>query len=449
MRKVVAVLCAIVLGSTAGEAQPGGPPLRMLPMIRDFVDACAFWTPAGTKDRIDVFLRLNRALFVAFRDAGGNGVAPFRRLGEATIELVDSTGSVQAREIERIEIPEAEVSPGDETPRWYQGQFSFMVPRGPYKVRVEVVDLQSKNRWTRSVSVRTIPSRSDSLLCSPGFFYFRAPGAVAPDTLVPQNYGGGILFSSPGGLCLELVGADTSARMALVSSRFLVLEANDRPGTVLEADSAREVPLRWDAEFRALTPVGYVMDQVKPAARAVILLPLPLEKLPLRRFRLELSVHVGQKQTKTAAVVPVIWPEMPESLRDVDYAIESLRFLVSERKLDSLKDGSFEERRDHLEKFWQDRNPNRGAAENPLETEYYRRVDHAQREFATLRQPDGTKTDRGKIFILFGPPNSSKRSLDPARGYTEVWSYTRARKEFVFRDEARDGTYVLTSTLEL
>jgi len=142
-----------------------------------------------------------------------------------------------------------------------------------------------------------------------------------------------------------------------------------------------------------------------------------------------------------------LWPDQPESLRDVDYALESLRFIIPERFLDSLSRGSFESRRNNLENFWKSRDATPETADNPLMTEYYRRVDHARQQFTTLKQRDGTRTDRGKIYILYGPPSASERSLDPASGFTETWTYNHLHKKFIFRDETRDGSYVLVSTI--
>jgi hypothetical protein len=82
-------------------------------------------------------------------------------------------------------------------------------------------------------------------------------------------------------------------------------------------------------------------------------------------------------------------------------------------------------------------------------TEYYRRVDHAVRTFGTLRQPDGFRSDRGKVYILYGPPTKTDRMLDPDAGFREVWIYERLNKKFTFADENKSGNYVLVNTSTL
>ncbi|RPH31043.1 GWxTD domain-containing protein, partial [bacterium] len=58
--------------------------------------------------------------------------------------------------------------------------------------------------------------------------------------------------------------------------------------------------------------------------------------------------------------------------------------------------------------------------------------------------PDGSRTDRGKIYILYGPPTSMDRSLDPAAGFQETWIYEKLGKRFVFKDQSKSGNYVLS-----
>ncbi|HEY3930394.1 MAG TPA: GWxTD domain-containing protein [Candidatus Koribacter sp.] len=54
--------------------------------------------------------------------------------------------------------------------------------------------------------------------------------------------------------------------------------------------------------------------------------------------------------------------------------------------------------------FWEKRNPNPGATENPFKEEHYRRIAFANEHFAGGSAP-GWKTDQGKAYILLGPPD--------------------------------------------
>ena len=62
-----------------------------------------------------------------------------------------------------------------------------------------------------------------------------------------------------------------------------------------------------------------------------------------------------------------------------------------------------EEREKFIEQFWERRNPNPGGRENAFKEEFYRRIAYANQHFASDRP--GWKTDRGYIYICYGPPD--------------------------------------------
>ncbi len=71
-----------------------------------------------------------------------------------------------------------------------------------------------------------------------------------------------------------------------------------------------------------------------------------------------------------------------------------------------------EERNAFIEQFWRRRNPNPGDPENMARVEHYERIAYANEHFSD-GEP-GWKTDRGRIYIEWGPPNSIDRN---AGGY--------------------------------
>jgi GWxTD domain-containing protein len=177
-----------------------------------------------------------------------------------------------------------------------------------------------------------------------------------------------------------------------------------------------------------------------------LIIPIASEKLPLRRFEMSLAIKSAAGEFKATKSLQMVWPDMPFSLRDIDYAINALKYITTEDQRDSLHRGDLEERRDKLEAFWRGKDNTPGTAYNEVMVEYYRRVDHASKTFGTLREPDGFKSDRGRIYILHGPPTTIDRLLNPTTGYQEVWTYERPGKKFIFADQTKSGNYVLIST---
>jgi GWxTD domain-containing protein len=65
-----------------------------------------------------------------------------------------------------------------------------------------------------------------------------------------------------------------------------------------------------------------------------------------------------------------------------------------------------DEREQFIENWWERRNPNPGNPENEYKEEFYRRVAYANEHFAS--GIPGWKTDRGRIYIMYGPPNDQE-----------------------------------------
>jgi len=93
--------------------------------------------------------------------------------------------------------------------------------------------------------------------------------------------------------------------------------------------------------------------------------------------------------------------------------------------------------------FWERRNPDPGSESNAFKMEYYDRVRNAENLFRGEGRP-GYLTDRGRIFILFGPPSERQTYPVDASGYCrEVWYY--GGFPVIFIDEHCQGQFILTA----
>ncbi|MGA3328860.1 MAG: GWxTD domain-containing protein [Terriglobia bacterium] len=62
-----------------------------------------------------------------------------------------------------------------------------------------------------------------------------------------------------------------------------------------------------------------------------------------------------------------------------------------------------EERDEFIKAFWERRNPNPGSPRNEFREQHYRRLAYANQHYASGRP--GWVTDRGRIYIVYGPPD--------------------------------------------
>jgi GWxTD domain-containing protein len=96
-----------------------------------------------------------------------------------------------------------------------------------------------------------------------------------------------------------------------------------------------------------------------------------------------------------------------------------------------------------IDDFWKRRNPDPDSESNAFKTEYDDRVRNAENLFRGEGRP-GYLTDRGRIFILFGPPSERLTYPMEGSGYCrEVWYY--GGFPVIFIDEHCQGQFILTA----
>ena len=129
---------------------------------------------------------------------------------------------------------------------------------------------------------------------------------------------------------------------------------------------------------------------------------------------------------------------------------EDVVYIVADRERAAfLKLGSDDERKMFIEQFWQRRNPTPGAAENVFKEEHYRRIAYANTHFDTPSGGEGWRTDRGHIYIAYGPPDEIESHPKPEGRYAfEEWMYHHVegvgdKVVVTFVDRSGDGDWRL------
>jgi GWxTD domain-containing protein len=78
-----------------------------------------------------------------------------------------------------------------------------------------------------------------------------------------------------------------------------------------------------------------------------------------------------------------------------------------------------QERDQFIEQFWQRRYPVASYEENPFEEEHYRRIAYSNKHFST--DLPGWRTNRGRIYIAWGPPDEIRENSHPDPRSAESW----------------------------
>ena len=151
----------------------------------------------------------------------------------------------------------------------------------------------------------------------------------------------------------------------------------------------------------------------------------------------------------TAPVAPPdIFTQLSEAQLDTLYG--PLVYLMTSDEMGIYSTLTVQGKRDFLRRFWAKRDPTPGTAVNELQVDFYSRIKEANRRFREggAAEIPGWRTDRGRIFIKYGPPQEVMQR--PQAGNTlpyEVWKYTRNRAlKYVFLDQTQFGNYALIWT---
>lgn len=164
------------------------------------------------------------------------------------------------------------------------------------------------------------------------------------------------------------------------------------------------------------------------------------EKLFEANYQLQFIFHNSNKQTEIP--LSVIWVDKPASLSEYDFALELIEVIEPEVKYRTYFT-SESEKRNKLLKYWITKDPSPNTSFNELMNEFYLRVDFAQKEFISISQKNGAKTDRGKIYILNGKPEKTERNVNTEGKVVEIWYYKSPDRTYTFIDYKGDGTFKL------
>jgi GWxTD domain-containing protein len=118
---------------------------------------------------------------------------------------------------------------------------------------------------------------------------------------------------------------------------------------------------------------------------------------------------------------------------------EDVRWIITPEELSAFKQLSNDEERDaFIEQFWLRRDPTPDTPENEYKEEHYRRIAYANEHFAA--GIPGWRTDRGRIYIMWGPPDeidshpsggTYERPIEEGGGSTSTYPFEDWRYRYL------------------
>ena len=176
---------------------------------------------------------------------------------------------------------------------------------------------------------------------------------------------------------------------------------------------------------------------------------IPIAKLPSGAYKLivgvrdiesnieETGIHyfwidAGEDSTKTI---------LPMTDIDIKRYYDQIKYIASKEEKNIYNKLDAKGVQEFLLRFWKSRDPDPSTPENEFMEEHFRRIAYAENQFV-----NGVNSDRGRIYIQYGPPVQIDRypSSTQYPKPVEIWQYAiDGTTEFVFMDRTGDGNLIL------
>lgn len=408
------------------------------------LEAVPYLNEDTTSVELVIFYRINPELFF-FAKISDAQHETYEAKGELVFEIFDEKDisiarNFQSLRIERNSIPVEGVPFSDEI----QGAITFKLKKGMYKIVLETRDSESGKSFINR------DTKIDTRTHSPGLnissVIFVEP--ISSDTFLNTqkdfstiNRGGDVIIGQAGGCLLQVTSPDTNTDIQLLWK----VNGKNEP----DQDNLQELQ---GEKFSLQNGTPIILEKPKRVSISIkrdskysrlIFIPIPIERLETGKYQMTVTVIQGSLKLTKDFFFNIIWPLKPHSLSDFKLAIDALRHIATEKELDSMTAFSSSKSMKAFRAFWHKRSPDTTRAFNPSMAEYYRRVDEAIKRFSSENETDGYRTDRGRIYILFGSPTITNRLLKPNSAPTEIWTYEKLNRRFTFTDQRKTGNYIL------
>lgn len=408
----------------------------------------AFALPAATSDsaRIVVMFRM-RYDMLQFKPTGSSPVVSqgsFAAVPYVITEVKDSIGIIRSR----VEWKDSVFAVGTDAASmrsvWVSGVTEGIVASGKYSVQISIGD--RTNSVVRRVKLAPFaaPPRQ---LSDAAVIFARVVRSSARDRIEPVISNNNAPFEQ-NSISAVIAVSDTgntsySYQLTPISidewgtARTLTGEPDRRSGVQLErisATSAHFPPHRLQFETTPDNSSGLT----------VLMVTMPENSVAPGQYRLTIASGTGDTLNR---LFNIRWENMPVSLGSGSYSVEMMRYILTDKEYEDISSNSESQKRKAVIEYWQKLDPTPFTVYNEAMTEYFRRVDAASEKFSTLAERDGARSERGKIYILYGWPDSIEQPESPGK-FKEVWTYSkRMKKQFIF-EQNKAGIYRLSQIIE-
>ncbi len=301
-----------------------------------------------------------------------------------------------------------------------------ILPKGNYTLSLNLNNRLSKLKVTKTAKVNTDKKASD---LKP--LFIKNINSERILDLEPIAYGGSLPFSSNNTRVIVPISNTLNSDNINYICRK-IKDNNEETGfwgKINNLSGSAKVLRKGNFDIHKVQN-KYYLDYIEDEVKTTIA-DFELSSQRLTPGKFELLLFESSSKDTIKLEFNVEWFDKPISLKKIEYAIESMYYIMTDQELDQIESLDEEPKKISFFNYWKKKDPTANSYYNEALVQYYSRVDYTFFNFQTTKEPDGSKTDRGKIYILFGEPEQVTTNFNGKFTQT-IWKYPKLGKEFTF-----------------
>ncbi|MBC8043639.1 MAG: GWxTD domain-containing protein [Rhizobacter sp.] len=403
-----------------------------------FIEANVFPAAATANPRVVMHLRISYDYLFFAKESD----TKFKSDVTFSAEFLSNQNSIARRSANAIAIADSFGATKDRT-RFLSATLDVDLPAGEYDVITELTDAETSKLLRidrRKLTVK--PVGGEAVAISTPVMIQRPEIQTGAVVMSPLTLSGNAFFGKDFTVAVELLASGN-----LDSARYELYQKKADKEDVLLARSPVAPQNLYAVDPFTLTrdasgKLFITAPRNAASRRRLALIDLDGRKISNAKYLLKVFASSGGKMSEVSKEFEVSWVDMPYALYDIDLSTRIMEYIAPPQVISDVQTGSQPEREQKFKNFWKQKDPTPDTEFNEVMAEYYRRVDYAFFNFYTTREY-GWRTDRGKIYILYGEPTKIDREFPANAPTRETWTYTSLGKTFVFSDRTKTGTYEL------
>jgi GWxTD domain-containing protein len=210
-------------------------------------------------------------------------------------------------------------------------------------------------------------------------------------------------------------------------------------------DAATEYLLTWGIFGDARDAVVRGEARVpRRGGRGSFLIAPNIDSLSHGDWRLVLETRIGTAHATREEPFQVDESRL-DLLSDQEMIRGVVAYIAGNEELLALESLPQDSLQSYWDSFWGRRDPSPGTPRNENQDEFLRRVEYVNVNFTALDA--GWRTDMGRIYIRYGPPDQIERIPFSADGPPrEIWMYEARNLRFLFVDTEGFGRFRLAGS---